>query len=111
MNRTIALFAFLLALSGCEKKAENAAAGAAGSEVLPGSVSDAMLDTNQSRAQAPVVAAKPTGNKTPAGEEAPLANRGVPPLEDTPASSATSGTKSVTAPNASATLNPQPSTG
>ena len=108
MNRTIALIAFLLALGGCEKNAETSAAGAAGAEVLPGSVSDAMLDTDQSRAQAPLDAAKPAVKARLTKGETPVTEGGVPPAEDTPVASATPASRPATAPGASAA--PKPST-
>lgn len=109
MNRTIALVAFSLALGGCEKKAENPAAGAAGGEVLPGSVSDAMLDTDQSQAQAPLVDVRPTTNAKLAGREAPVAEDSLPPTKDTSVTSATPPSKPVFAPGASPTPKPKPS--
>ncbi len=78
MIRTIALIVFALALGGCERRATNLSAGAAGSEVLPGSTSDAMLDTNQSRAQAPLVVVRPVVNSSSRGAEFPISDDSEP---------------------------------
>ena len=53
----------LLGVSGCGKQAPVSAAHAAGGEVLPGTISDAMLDPERSQERAPlqpVKASKPT---------------------------------------------------
>jgi hypothetical protein len=63
MNRSIPPFAMglalgsLLALGGCGKAAGPQAGPTANGEVLPGSVSDAMLDTDRSQATAPLAPA------------------------------------------------------
>ena len=87
MNRIIALIALPLTLSCCGKGAETSPPNAAGAEVLPGSVSDAMLDTNQSRAQAPLVVARPVADSsrapqaetTPQDDAMPSGNEPIPP--------------------------------
>lgn len=108
MNRTMALVAFSLALGGCEKQAENPGAGAAGAEVLPGSVSDAMLDTDQSREQAPLAAIKPTVTTSASADDASNASESAPRTEDRSASPAASTSKPE--PSASATPRPKPTT-
>jgi hypothetical protein len=45
------LLASCLALAGCGKAAEQPAGKAAGAQVLPGTISDAMLNLDQSRAR------------------------------------------------------------
>ncbi|MDF8332967.1 hypothetical protein [Novosphingobium cyanobacteriorum] len=45
-------------VSGCGGKGEEKGAKAAGGEVLPGTISDAMIDTSHSQAQAPLMPAK-----------------------------------------------------
>lgn len=45
-------------LVGCGGKGEDKGAKAAGGEVLPGTISDAMIDTSHSQAQAPLMPAK-----------------------------------------------------
>lgn len=55
-----------LTLAGCKEQSEVKAPAASG-EVLPGTVSDAMLDTDQSQAQAPVMAVHQSGS-APADE-------------------------------------------
>lgn len=47
----------LLILSGCSKSSAPQAGSTASGEILPGSVSDAMLDTDRSQAQAPLAPA------------------------------------------------------
>jgi hypothetical protein len=46
-----ALLAICFVLAGCGKAAEPPAGKAAGAQVLPGSISDAMLDLDQSQAR------------------------------------------------------------
>ncbi|GAO54327.1 hypothetical protein [Novosphingobium sp. MD-1] len=62
-------------LAGCGKKAgnDNGKAQAAGGEVLPGTVSDAMIDLDRSQAEAPLQAPKP-GEAAKAGAAAPVAD-------------------------------------
>jgi hypothetical protein len=109
MNRTVALVAFSLALGGCEKQLEDPGAGAAVAEVLPGSVSDAMLDIDQSRAQAPLAAIKPTVTISASASEVPSAEASTLRVVDTSVASVTPTSKPVTAPSpASATPKPKP---
>jgi hypothetical protein len=49
--RTLPALCLALLLAGCSKGAEPPAGKAAGAQVLPGSISDAMLDLDQSRAR------------------------------------------------------------
>lgn len=53
--RSLVLGLCLLAC-GCGKKAEEAASSAAGGEVLPGTISDAMIDLDTSTASPPLAA-------------------------------------------------------
>lgn len=57
----------LLLIAGCNSSSAPQAGSTASGEVLPGSVSDAMLDTNGSQAQAPLA---PTANKAPVKSDA-----------------------------------------
>ena len=50
----LALLALTLALAACGSEKKPAAAGTAGGEVLPGSVSDAMLPVDTVRSQPPL---------------------------------------------------------
>lgn len=50
MNRLVIVAALALAVAGCGKQADHGAK-AAGGEVLPGTISDAMIDTSQSQAE------------------------------------------------------------
>lgn len=71
--RLLALVA-LAGLAGCGSQAPAPAAPATGGEVLPGTVSDAMLDTSRSRAEPPLLPVRPTdaapGNVAAASEAA-----------------------------------------
>lgn len=99
------VLAAALVLAGCNKQADVKAPVAIG-EVLPGTVSDAMLETDQSQAQAPVLALSPSrsakvdeGNAGPAGDATGDATAALEPV-----SSATPEVKP------SATPAPKPST-
>ena len=54
MNRFLVAAVLTLALCGCGKKADSGAK-AAGGEVLPGTISDAMIDSSTSQAEAPMM--------------------------------------------------------
>lgn len=67
-----------LALGGCGKKADDKAATAAGGEVLPGSISDDMIDLDTSTASPPLAAThaerkKAAPEASDAADEAPTA--------------------------------------
>ncbi|MEO0030625.1 MAG: hypothetical protein RIS94_383 [Pseudomonadota bacterium] len=94
MNRAVTVIALALALCGCGKKAEQAGK-AAGGEVLPGTISDAMLDTSHSQAEAPLMPAKPAKAKDVTA-----------PAED--ASSAATDTAEAPAPDAKPSDAPKP---
>lgn len=67
----IAALAPLLLLGGCGKSSAPQASATASGEILPGSVSDAMLDTDRSQAQAPLApAAHSAGSKVDSGASA-----------------------------------------
>lgn len=72
-------------LVGCGKKAgnDNGKAQAAGGEVLPGTVSDAMIDLDRSQAEAPLQAPKP-GEAAKAGAAAPVADASAAADESAP---------------------------
>jgi hypothetical protein len=58
----------LLMLAGCGQSSVPKAGGTASGDVLPGTVSDAMLNTDRSQAQAPLApAVHSTGTKAEAG--------------------------------------------
>ena len=107
MIRTLALIAFTLALDGCERKSANQAAGVASGEVLPGSISDAMLDTDQSRAQAALAVVRSVVNASGRGAEVLPQVDGAPSAESTLIASDTSASKPVAAASASAQPKPQ----
>lgn len=53
-------------LGGCDKEPATGVAAPAGQEVLPGSVSDAMIDLDRSRAEAPRMPPMPDADRRPA---------------------------------------------
>ncbi|MCW1382284.1 hypothetical protein OLX02_05570 [Novosphingobium sp. KCTC 2891] len=57
----LAPLALVAMTGGCGKKADEGKVQAAGGEVLPGTVSDAMLDLDHSQAEAPLQAVQPSG--------------------------------------------------
>ena len=60
MKRSIvALMLAASLVAGCGQKSGQGKMAAGGSEVLPGSVSDAMLDLDRSKAEAPLMAPAP----------------------------------------------------
>jgi hypothetical protein len=78
----------LLALGGCSKSAPPPAGKAAGAQVLPGSISDAMLDVDTSQAQ-PLLQPVQTRNRTTAadimGDASDSASDAAPPDAADPA--------------------------
>jgi len=106
MNRTLPLPALglvlspLLLLAGCGKPSAPQAGPTASGEVLPGTVSDAMLDTDRSRAEAPLApgaanAASKAGASAAAAASAPAADASAGAADpaqpaDAPAPAATS---------------------
>ncbi|PKB14735.1 hypothetical protein B0I00_2333 [Novosphingobium kunmingense] len=96
MNRAAAAsLAVVLALSGCGKS-EREAGGKAEGEVLPGSVSDAMLPYDQVKSQPPLAPA--TGTARTKGQDPSASSR-----DDSPAAAA-----SEAAPSPSASASPTP---
>lgn len=79
-----------LALSGCDKKEEDKNAQAAGGEVLPGTVSDAMIDLDTSTAEPPLQPVQPTGGATGGTKatSAPAADASSTPVVPAPAEAA-----------------------
>jgi len=96
--RILALSLILgLTVTGCNKKADDSAAAAATGEVLPGSISDAMIDLDTSTASPPMAAVKAPAEKAgtvrsseAAQEAAPAADTPAEPAAATAAESATS---------------------
>ena len=84
----LAPLALGLALSGCGKKDADKGAKAAGGEVLPGTVSDAMIDLDTSTATPPVMAVRAgsaaKAEKAPA-DDASAAAADAPAAEAAPA--------------------------
>lgn len=66
----IAALAPLLLLSACGKSSAPQAGSTASGEILPGSVSDAMLDTDRSQAQAPLAPAARAAARVDSGASA-----------------------------------------
>lgn len=77
MNRCLmtALAACVL-LTGCGRKSDDSKAQAAGGEVLPGTVSDAMIDSDRSQAQAPLLAPSPAAGTRSTGDAGAAAVKG-----------------------------------
>lgn len=87
--RSLALGLCLLA-AACDKKADEATTSAAGAEVLPGSISDAMIDLDTSTASPPMAAVhaekkKAAPDASEAAADEPAAE---PAAESAPADSA-----------------------
>lgn len=82
----------LAALSGCNKSAPAPAGMSAGAQVLPGTISDAMVDLDRSQSH-PLLNPDQSKHKTAGeimGEDASdSADTSAPPLIDTPAPKAT----------------------
>ncbi len=107
MKRIIALIALTLTLSCCGKGAQTTAPNAAGAEVLPGSVSDAMLDPDQSRAEAPLVVARPVANPSRAPQDAAIPEEDAQPADNGAIAPEGPATKAAAAPS-SAAVTPKP---
>ena len=70
--RLLAPLAVLLALAACGDNAAPVAEDGAGSgEVLPGSISDAMLPIDSTRSEPPLIADAPTASGSAASQAAP----------------------------------------
>jgi hypothetical protein len=92
-----------LMLGGCGKQAAPASALTASGEVLPGSVSDAMLNTDRSQSEAPLAPPPPgtpakadIGSAAPSTEQAPEATaaaEGAPSADASPGPNPTTGPK------------------
>lgn len=101
------------ALAGCGKKAGNddGKAQAAGGEVLPGTVSDAMIDLDRSQAEAPLQAPK-SGEAAKAGAATPVTDASA--AADETATEAASGAATpaagatASAPKSTASATPKP---
>ena len=79
-----------LLVAGCDKQAVDTSGEAVTGEVLPGSISDAMIDLDTSTATPPMAPVKPTekvGPKSSASEAAPDAAKPAEPAEKAPAAS------------------------
>lgn len=78
----LAPLVFGLALSGCGKKDADKGAKAAGGEVLPGTVSDAMIDLDTSTATPPMQAVRASNSakadKAPASDASSAAEDAAP---------------------------------
>lgn len=79
-----------LALGGCGKKADDKAATAAGAEVLPGTISDDMIDLDTSTASPPLAPAR-TEKKKAAPPSTSEAAAQTPVAGDDPAAAPAAG--------------------
>lgn len=89
-TRCLLVACVALALSGCGKAANQPASKAAGAQVLPGTISDSMLNLDQSRAQpllqpAPTIQSAAKGTPTADASEIPADSAPVPPEPAAPA--------------------------
>lgn len=84
--KIVPALALLLALGACQKGAEpeKGAAKAAGGEVLPGSVSDAMIDLDGATGTPPLQP-PPKAKASAAAPEAAVSEDATAPAADTPA--------------------------
>lgn len=89
--------AAVLLLSGCGKSSAPQASSTASGEILPGSVSDAMLDTDQSQAQAPLAPAAhstaPKADASSATDASDAASDATANTDATPAEAASAAPK------------------
>lgn len=69
MIRSTAIFALGLLLASCNQQAEQGKATAAGGEVLPGSISDEMIDLDTSTASPPLAPVKHSAPKKDAADK------------------------------------------
>lgn len=91
ISRLIVLpLALGLALGGCGKKADDKAAAAAGAEVLPGTISDDMIDLDTSTASPPLAPVR-TEKKKAAAPSASEAAAEAPVAGDDPAAGVAAG--------------------
>ncbi len=90
MRSACLLGAMTLALGACTKAANQPADKAAGAQVLPGSISDSMLDLDRSRAQ-PLLQPPPRADKAVAASASDQASDAAPdqPARPEPAATAT----------------------
>lgn len=78
--------ALCLVLAACNQQPEDAGTTAAGGEVLPGSISDAMIDLDTSTASPPLAPVRVT---TPKKADSPAASEAREPAEPAAASADT----------------------
>ncbi|MFM2372053.1 MAG: hypothetical protein RIS85_1775 [Pseudomonadota bacterium] len=80
-----------IATAACGQKADEGTATAAGGEVLPGSISDDMIDLDTSTASPPLAPVKPTATKAAASADSTAAEveeEEAAPVVQAPAASA-----------------------
>lgn len=104
-SRSVAVVLFpLLALGACNSSSAPQASSTASGEILQGSISDAMLETDRSQAQAPLApAAHNAAAKVDASASAEASDPAADPAAATdiaPADPAPAGTKAAAAPKA-----------
>ncbi len=92
----------LLLLGACGKSSAPQAGPTASGEILPGSVSDAMLDTDRSQAQAPLAptahSSTPKVDSSASADASDAATDAAPPAEAAPADTAAPRPKPAAAP-------------
>jgi len=98
----------LLLLAGCDQLSAPKAGPTASGEVLPGTVSDAMLNTDQSQAEAPLA---PVANSAPgkdAGKSGAAASESAPDTSEETVASTVAETPSASEPKPKPATSPKP---
>ena len=83
MNKAIPAALLALALAGCGDKGGKEQGGKAEGQILPASVSDAMIPVDQVRSQAPLAPQTGSGTKEDKADEADPAATEAPAAEET----------------------------
>lgn len=83
MNKAIPAALLALALAGCGNKGGKEQGGKAEGQILPASVSDAMIPVDQVRSQAPLAPQTGSGKKEDKADEADAAATDAPAAEET----------------------------
>ena len=83
MNKAIPALLLTLALAACGEKGGKEQGGKAEGQILPASVSDAMIPVDQVRSQAPLAPQSGSGKKEDKADEADPAATEAPAAEET----------------------------
>lgn len=105
----LTVLALVFALGACGSKDDGKAAKAAGGDVLPGTVSDAMIDLDRTQAQAPLQAVQPSAKTAAKDTAAPAADASGAAADDQSPAPAPSPTPAAGAsPKPAASASPKP---